>query len=594
MEKTRKRRKRNKKKPWYENEELLKRMVIVVSLSIPLVIGGSIFIILNLRSGGHSIDLEISPIIAETGAIRGVPFDLEISINNQTGGVLEEANLQINLSSGLISMEFGNDDKTIKENVGNIGKNTLIKRVFKIMPIGELGSQEKVSVSLSYAIGRTKFEKNASSFLEIKEKGIELEIQQPAQAIIGSSFEIVVYYKNNSDIDFDNLALEMNYPPSFNFLSAELEPYSFNNYWRLGTLKAGSTGKLKIKGRLENDTGSLPELKASLLIDLLGKSYKIADGTTKIKTAPSPIDLKVTISGNPNYTVKIGETIRYDISYTNRSGIILKEVQITARFAGELFDFNTLQSDAKVSFGGRVLVWDKTTNPSLKMVKPGESGVVSATISLEKIFPIRRLSDTNFVLKANVEIESPSVPYYLQAEKTTAVTTLETKVEGLITIDAQVFYRDAASGIVNLGSLPPRVGSPTQYTIHWVVRNYTTDVRDVKIKATLPEGVKWTGIVKSNIDSVPLYQEETRSVVWEIEKIQATKGIVTPPVEAIFQIEATPSLSMVGQFQPLLTKTDLTAFDEFTGRTLTSSDVPLTTALSEDLTVGPAHGIVIK
>jgi hypothetical protein len=242
----------------------------------------------------------------------------------------------------------------------------------------------------------------------------------------------------------------------------------------------------------------------------------------------------------------------------------------------------------------KTLVWDKSTKPELDFLEPGESGTVQVNVGLKNTFPIERLNDKNFTLEVKSKIESPSVPYYLSSNKTTSADFLETKVGGLIIVDAQALYRDAASGIANDGPLPPKVGESTEYTIHWIIRNYSTDVEDTKISAELPEDVEWTGIVKSNLDSIPLYNEKNREIVWEIGEIEATKGILDSPIEAIFQVEVTPDKSMVDKFHPLLSKTEAEAEDKFTGTTIRSSDISLNTSLIDDQTVGISEGLVVE
>ena len=70
--------------------------------------------------------------------------------------------------------------------------------------------------------------------------------------------------------------------------------------------------------------------------------------------------------------------------------------------------------------------------------------------------------------------------------------------------------------------------------------------------------------------------------------------MINSPIEAIFQIEATPTPGKIGQFQPLLSNTQLTAEDQFTGLILKSSDVFLNTSLIDDKTVEISEGIVVR
>ena len=98
-------------------------------------------------------------------------------------------------------------------------------------------------------------------------------------------------------------------------------------------------------------------------------------------------------------------------------------------------------------------------------------------------------------------------------------------------------------------------------------------------------------MVKSSTGfAAPQYNERTQEVVWLVEKIAATRGIIGEPVEAIFQIEAIPSAS--GNYWPLIGETVLKGKDDFTGLEISSKDFPVTTLLPDDSTVGSQQGIV--
>jgi hypothetical protein len=118
---------------------------------------------------------------------------------------------------------------------------------------------------------------------------------------------------------------------------------------------------------------------------------------------------------------------------------------------------------------------------------------------------------------------------------------------------------------------------PTQFTVHWKVANYATDVQGVELSAFLKPGVTWTGNTQSNSGSAPTYNPRTQEVSWRIDRIPATKGVVSDPFEAIFQIEALPNLTMIGRALSLVGETRLKSFDEFTGAELFHVAPALTT-----------------
>ena len=563
---------------------------IVVAILIFVVLGTALFFTsYKSNSTGVVISIDIPEKI-----YRGVPFDVNVRIDNQTDNLITQAELTLSPAVDIVNLNGFDGRGIVSDSIGDMGSGSLTKKTYKFLAIKEIDSSEEIVFTLSYfSSGRTRFEVSEVKKINVRDLAIEIEVEKPDQVLPGSTFELDINYKNVSGFDFPETILEVKYPSSFKFISSSLTPDSLNNYWRLGELRGGSSGNLQIRGTLEESAASPFVIPVVFLAKFLGQDYSVVEQEVELVIAPSPISVQSFINRQIDYVARIGDQLTYTIQYKNSSGIALADVVIKTELVGELFDFMTLNANADIDLLTRTVTWDISKVPALRLLDPGASGEVSLGIKLKNQFPINRLNDKNFNLHFNTEINSPSVPYYLSAPETKAVVSLETKVAGSILVDVRGFYRDALSGILNSGLIPPKVNLPTQYTVHWIIRNYSTDVKDVSLRTTLPPGIKWTGIVKSNIDSVPLYNEENREVTWVIGEIRATKGVLDDPTEAIFQIEATPSATDIGKFQQLTNETILRAIDEFTGLELFSSDVALNTSLPDDITIGQNGGRIV-
>jgi hypothetical protein len=579
--------KRKKKK---DELRFLKRLTIIMGIIAILIVVGIGLIFLNYDSSKHNIDIQINP--ANKKITKAVPFEIEVEIDNNTQNFLRDVKIMLDLEEGFRSLRYDNQPTIIRDEVGTISENSLNKKSYRLLPIGNIGEEYEINGNLSYKIGKTSFEKSINKKIKIDEEPFSIEIEKPEQILAGSTFDVEIKYENKTDFEFSNLELEINYPKNFNYISSSLNPTSFNNYWILGTLKPKSSGSITIKGSITTNNEAV--FNSNMLLKMLGNTYSAQEENFSVKTEKSPVNFDIKISGNENYVAKIGDNIHYKISYKNGTGITLKDSVIKAELIGDLFDFQTLTSNAKLDSLNNTLIWDKTTTPELELLNPGEDGTVEININLKNTFPIKRFGDKNFSLKINSSFESPTVPYYISANKTTAGQILTTKVKGMTLIDAKALYRDASSGIVNNGNLPPKIGKETEFTVHWIIRNYSTDIKDVYVSASLPKGVEWTDNVKSDIDSVPIYKEGTKEVVWKIDEIQATKGVLTSPLEAIFQLKVKPTSDYLGNFQPILSNTKLEAVDKFTNEKITDTDLLLNTSLIDDPTVQMAEGIVTQ
>jgi hypothetical protein len=132
--------------------------------------------------------------------------------------------------------------------------------------------------------------------------------------------------------------------------------------------------------------------------------------------------------------------------------------------------------------------------------------------------------------------------------------------------------------------MPLAVNKPTQYTIHWQVKSYATNMKNVKIQSALEPGARFTGVVKSTGITTPQVNERTNIVEWTIPLVEAGTGVLNAPLEGVFQIEVIPNVAQVGDTLPLLQKTTLVATDDFTGVAIQKSYEKITAEIPHDPT----------
>jgi hypothetical protein len=237
------------------------------------------------------------------------------------------------------------------------------------------------------------------------------------------------------------------------------------------------------------------------------------------------------------------------------------------------------------------VVWNSNKVSEFKLLEPNASGELKISIRLQAA-PTR--ISGSYSVRAAGKLTSPTVPHYLSdADETSVSTNLETKLNGPVYLDARALHRDPDSGFINNGPFPPKVGEKTEYTVHWILRNFSNELKNVSISASLPVGVEWVDKVKSSDSPQPTFDSENNKVVWNLPRIAPGRGATSVPLEAIFQISATPSISMTGSFQNLLSETVLGALDSFTGTEVLLRDGGLSTRLSDDVTIGENQGRVV-
>ena len=557
--------------------------------------GAAAFFVFYRGGGNAGVALELT---VPREAHQGTPFDLEVIVRNDSEQPIGEAEITLFMPDSLALAEVGGG-KIYAEKIGEIEGGGSRKKVYSVLPVfgaGDNAHQGMVRAKVSYALGRRGgFEAEGEAAVALGEPLVSLALGERGGEILGGAeFVFDILYENGSDRDMADLRLRAEYPSGFSFISASLEPDALNNYWRLGSLKAGALGKLSIRGSFDGATGDEFAVPVTLFGAVGEDEVPFFREEFEFTLAPSPIEVSMLVNGSATYVARLGDLMRYTVKYENKSGVALSDVRIRVSLSGDLYDLGTIDISAVPGSGGSILEWNARNAPGLERLAPGGHGEVSFSVRLKDAFPIARPTDKDFALTAEAELTSPTVPYYFSGKQTESRSRLTTKVAGRVSVDARGFLRGSDSGFASAGPFPPKVGEETQYVLRWVVRNFGTDVKDMKISAVLPDGVRWLENFQTHGVGKMGFDAGNKRVLWEVNEIGATRGVANAPLEAEFQVGATPDSGEAGGFQMILGVTMFEAEDVFTGARLSGTDVPVTTALSDDSSVKAGGGIVVR
>lgn len=577
---------------------------VIVAIPIALYLYGAL-----TRS---AVEFEAAPLIDKVKV--GEMFDVKVNIKNGSTSDITNVQLVLNLPDGVISAE-GDRNKLQSISLPNIGAGgheeivRLIALPLSITPVsGEVSAsgaegplpgvstERKIGLSLSYSIGNltATFQQEKEVTMRVDNLSYELDAKIPEKVLSNQEFAVEVSYKYSGNVEPPDAKLSIDYPEVFRKTGSAPQSNSGENSWTIGKLKNGDTGKVSLSGAVDLPDDSILTMTAKILITIMGRDYALIAKSISIPIAPSPLSLKVFAGDNPKQVFRPGDTINYTLIYKNSTNVPMQNISISAKLAGQMYDFGTLAvNNAVFDSRTKTVSWSMSTLPGLSRLDAGVNGSVAFSIKLLSAYPIRRLNDKNFTAKVDARIESPTVPALVDATKTVNSAALENKIAGNITLEAKAFFRDADSQILNTGSLPPKIDQSTDFTIHWLLTNYSTDMKNVEVRAKMEDGVVFTGAVKANTTSLPTVDEEAGEIVWKLGKVFATTGITGEKPEAIFQIKATPSMpSLFGNYMPLLSETTIKATDDFTGLDVGYSAPALTTRLEADKTVGENDGKV--
>lgn len=566
--------------------------VKLITLSLILIIGFSVLYIIN--NNNQSLDIGL---ISPDEVMAGVPFDFRVEFSNQIDSVLKNVSLIVTLPEGAVFAGSGEEKLVDSKDLGDIGQGSLISETYKVIFLKGIGlsgqgENNKIKALVSYVSGSSNYEKEDEKAVKILDSGVSVAIKVPEKVFSGEEFEIGIKYKNISDVDFYGLEMAMEYPVNFVFISSDSKADSGNNIWELGDLRKGSEGNFIIKGSVAGPDNSPVIFKANLNFTLNNQKYHINLKDVNSAISPSPLSLLILLNDKRDYITKLNDELKYNIGYINNTDVPLREAVVRVQIRGELFDLESLDTKAVLRKTDNTLIWNSSNTPELNYIAPRSAGFVSFSIKTKTNYPVRRLGDKDFILSIKAEIESPTVPEFLNASRTYNISKIETKVAGDLILSTKAFFRDAWAGILNKGTLPLKVGQPINFTIHWILSSFATDFTGIELRVPLKEGVKFSGVAKSNFGNAPILDEKTNEMVWTLDKLPANKGFVDDPVEIIFQIEATPSSSQIANYMPLLGETVMRATDTFSSVQKEIRLAQITTALPDDITVGQQGGVV--
>jgi len=563
------------------------QQLALVLFSILLVVGAVAYFYFNYTNRGVSVEIKLP----EEQILAGEIFDVDVVVSNRSQEPLRNVRTTLTLPNRVRLIEHEDRVNEVRE-LEDMSMGTSIKETYKLvaLPGGENGDYAlEAKVNYSTDTFSSQFESKSREVVDVSVEEFELEFELPGDVVTGEEFPVEVRYKL-PESERESLDKYLVFEgESLSTLDSSHEPVGQNKW----LLEEGEDKSISASMLVSTKETDVFVLVTKIVVELGGEEYSVLEQRDELLLAGSSLSLSVSLD-DPKEFVNPGELLGYRISYKNNTGIELQNAVVRVEMTGEMFDFSSISTSGTVDSVARIITWSPNRIDELRSLSKGEEGTFTISIKVKPTFPIDNVNDKNFILRTRASIESPTVPQGANTDRTSNFSNLELNVAGSLRVDAVGYFRDAASGILNEGPFPPKVNIPTEYTIHWALVNFGTDVENVIVRARLEDGVDFTGETKSNTDTVPYFDTANREVVWQVGNIAATQGVIGEKPEAVFQVSLAPSGSLFGEFAPLLGITSVSGRDAFAAVDLSGTDVGLTTRLNGDPTVGPNEGRVIQ
>jgi len=442
---------------------------------------------------------------------------------------------------------------------------------FKARLIGKEGEMKSVKVTLRYR------PKNLSAFYEsettfttqIKDVPLTFEFDLPSKTESGKEIRLRLNYFSNVNYPLSDLGIKLNYPSDFEFLESTPQTLDKTEF-DVGLLNLAEGGRIEVLGKMGGNVGQVKIFQADLGQWQNGEFVVLKTANKGVEIIKPLLYIIQEINGNPKYIANPGDLLHYEITFKNIGERILENMFLITKLEGD-FDFDTLKNDiGNFNKDENKIIFDYTMVPELRRLLPMAEGKIEFWIKLKDEF----------------ENKNPEIKNTISLDGFEEV--FSNKVNSKVEISQKGYFQDEIFG--NSGPLPPRVGETTTYTIMWQVKNWNNDLKNVKVKATLPPEVKLTGkIFPEDQASKFAFDPQSREIVWEIGDLAAGTN---PGPNINFQIALTPTIEQRGKAATLIGQVQISAEDLWTESTLEKVSNPLDTTLPYDPTITESQRIV--
>lgn len=448
---------------------------------------------------------------------------------------------------------------------------------FKARLIGREGEALTARASLSYRPKNLKarYESTTTFTTQIKSLPLTFEFDLPSKVESGKDLRFRLNYFSNADYPLLNLRVTTEYPSSFEFI--ESKPSSLEKIeWEIPPLNKAEGGRIEILGKMKGEVGEQKLFRARLGIWQEGEFILLKEIARGVEMIKPSLRISQQINGNSEYIANPGDQLHYEIFFKNIGEETLTNLTLVDSLIGNIFDFETLRApEGNFTLGDNSIVWEWRRVGALQFLEAQEEGKVEFWIKLKSDLEIPSLAGKLFIQNK----------IYLDQAKEEFLTKINSKLEIL----QKGYFQDEIFG--NTGSIPPRVGDATTYTISWQAKNYYNEVKNVKVKATLPLDVQLTGKIFPE-DSRLTFDSQSREIVWEVGDLKVGQGVLNPAPNVSFQIEFRPSFSQFGQIPEIINQAKITGEDSWTGEAIETTAAAINTTLPDDDTVNDQQGVV--
>jgi len=440
---------------------------------------------------------------------------------------------------------------------------------FKARLLGKEGEARTAKVSLSYKPKNlnARFESKTTFTTVIQSVPLTFRFDLPSEIESGKDLTFNLNYFSNIDYPLSNLRIKVDYPPGFEFVKST--PQSLEKVeWDIPPLNKAEGGRIEITGREKGNVGEESIFQAELGSWQNGEFVLLKEVFKGVKVIKPALNISQKINGSLEYIASPGDLLHYEVSFENIGDSSLTDLSLLVTLIGDSFDLATVRApQADYKSGDNSLVWDWKKLGELQFLDIRETGNVEFWVNLKDNWAISSSAGQE-VIKTKI--------YISQAQEE-----FETKVNSQIEVVQKGYFNDEIFG--NSGSVPPKAGETTTYTIIWQAKNFYNNVNDAKVKAKLANNVRLTGLIFPEEETLKFtFDSGSKEIVWEVGNLNVGEGVLNSAPNIAFQVAFTPDNSQRGQVPEILGPAEIIGEDTWTKETIKFLTNGINTSLPDD------------
>lgn len=544
----------------------------------------------------NEVDITISGPVS-VGAGEELPLDLIIQNNNPVP--LKAVDLIIDWPSGTKSSENLVDSvNRVRERIDDIDPGTLNRENVSAALFGDEGDNKEISVKLEYQVegSNSIFNKEKKFSIVLNAAPARIAVSALEEVSSGQEVEFTATITSNSTSDIKNLMVTTSYPFGFDFVDSSVDPTYSDNIWVIDNLSPNEKKEIKIRGTItgQDEEERVFRFNTGLISDEnereIGVVFNNYIHELVIKKPFVGLNLSLNGNSDPVSVVNSGERVRADLIFSNNTNDVINDLDIRLTFDGAAFDESEVRvSDGYYRSADNTLIFNSENFPELEQINARQE------IDTDFYFVIEDLINSGLRIK-NPEI---NIDLSLSGQRVSSgnsereINEKSTKVVKVLSDVSLGSYTLRDQGpFQNTGILPPKVDTETSYTVTLTASNSFNDLENARMTAVLPQYVFWNNKVSPSSENYS-YDENSRTLVWNIGNIPAGVGINSDARELSFQVSLFPSISQVDNKPNLLRDLTFSADDTFTKKQIQLQGPLPNTVLTNGSTVN-RHGSVVE